>query len=75
MRPEALPSRRNFIGKVATGLAGTFAASNALGANDRIRIGIIGPGARGSEILRQAVDAPTWNASARPTSIPAAWKT
>jgi predicted dehydrogenase len=58
MRPEALPSRRNFIGKVATGLAGTLAASNALGANDRIRIGIIGPGARGSEILRQAVECP-----------------
>jgi len=50
-----MQSRRNFIGKVATGLAGTLAASNVLGANDRIRIGIIGPGARGSEILREAV--------------------
>lgn len=50
-----MQSRRNFIGKVATGLAGTWAASNVLGANDRIRIGIIGPGARGSEILRQAL--------------------
>ena len=43
-----MQSRRNFIGKVATGLAGTLAASNVLGANDRIRLGIIGPGARGS---------------------------
>jgi predicted dehydrogenase len=50
-----MQSRRNFIGNVATGLAGTLAASNVLGANDRIRIGIIGPGARGSEILQQAV--------------------
>ena len=50
-----MQSRRNFIGKVATGLAGTLAASNVLGANDRIRIGIIGPGDRGSEILREAV--------------------
>ena len=50
-----MQSRRNFIGKVATGLAGTLAASNVLGANERIRIGIIGPGARGSEILRQAL--------------------
>src|SRR5436305_6033430 len=50
-----MQSRRNFIGKVATGLAGTLAASNALGANERVRIGIIGPGARGSEILREAV--------------------
>jgi predicted dehydrogenase len=50
-----MQSRRNFIGNVATGLAGTLAASNVLGANDRNRIGIIGPGARGTEILQQAV--------------------
>ena len=53
-----MQSRRNFIGKVATGLAGTLAASNVLGANSRIRLGIIGPGARGSEILREAVSLP-----------------
>src|SRR6185295_9734548 len=50
-----MQSRRNFISKVATGLAGSLAASNVLGANNRIRIGIIGPGARGSEILRQVL--------------------
>ena len=50
-----MQSRRNFIGKVATGLAGTLAASNVMGASNRIRIGIIGPGARGSEILRQSL--------------------
>src|SRR5207237_93893 len=48
-----MQSRRNFIGKVATGLAGTLATSNVLGANDRIRLGIIGPGDRGTEILRE----------------------
>ena len=53
-----MQSRRNFIGKVATGLAGTLAASNVLGANDRIRLGIIGPGARGTEILREALACP-----------------
>lgn len=53
-----MQSRRNFIGKVATGLAGTLAASNVLGANERIRVGIIGPGARGSEILREALSLP-----------------
>src|SRR5260221_1601263 len=56
-----MQSRRNFIGKVATGLAGTLAAHGSdgvLGANNRIRIGIIGPGARGSEILRQALACP-----------------
>src|SRR5947207_9504515 len=50
-----MQSRRNFIGNVATGLAGTLAASNVLGANERIRIGIIGPGARGTEILQTAL--------------------
>ena len=49
-----MQSRRIFISQVATGLAGTLASSGVLGANDRIRIGIIGAGARGSEILRQA---------------------
>jgi len=51
-------SRRNFIGKVATGLAGTLAASNVLGANDRVRVGVIGMGARGTELLRDALGCP-----------------
>ena len=50
-----MQSRRNFINSVAGGLAGTLAASNVLGANDRIRLGIIGPGARGTEILQTAL--------------------
>jgi predicted dehydrogenase len=50
-----MQSRRNFIGNVATGLAGTLAAGNALGANQRIRLGIIGSGARGTEIVQQAL--------------------
>ena len=53
-----MQSRRNFIGRVATGIAGTLATSNVLGANDRIRIGIIGPGARGMEILHEALNCP-----------------
>ncbi len=53
-----MQSRRNFIGKVAGSLAGTLAGSNVLGANDRIRIGIIGPGDRGKEILREALSLP-----------------
>jgi predicted dehydrogenase len=52
-------SRRNFIGRVASGLAGAVAApSSVLGANDRIRLGIIGPGARGMEIVREAIACP-----------------
>src|ERR1041384_8221742 len=48
-----MDSRRNFVGKVAYGLAGTLAAGPArvLGANDRIRIGIIGMGDRGTELV------------------------
>src|SRR5690242_658157 len=53
-----MQSRRIFIGKVATGLAGTLASSNVLSANDRIRFGIIGAGARGSEILLEALACP-----------------
>src|SRR6202171_3680258 len=53
-----MQSRRNFIGKVASGLAGTVAVSNVLGANDRIRVGIIGPGARGMGLVKQAIACP-----------------
>ena len=53
-----MQSRRNFIGRVASGLAGTLATSNVLGANDRIRLGIIGPGDRGLAILREALACP-----------------
>jgi predicted dehydrogenase len=53
--PNDANSRRNFIGTVATGLAGTLAPGKASGANERIRIGIIGPGDRGQQILREAV--------------------
>ncbi|HTT65736.1 MAG TPA: Gfo/Idh/MocA family oxidoreductase [Bryobacteraceae bacterium] len=53
-----MQSRRNFIGKVATGLAGTLAASNVLGAGERVRFGVIGAGARGTELLREALACP-----------------
>jgi predicted dehydrogenase len=50
-----MDSRRHFLGKVASGLAGTLAAvpARALGANDRIRVGIIGAGDRGLELIHQ----------------------
>src|SRR6266404_871140 len=50
-----MDSRRNFLGKVASGLAGTLAAvpAQVLGANDRIRVGLIGAGDRGLELLNQ----------------------
>ncbi|MCC6586106.1 MAG: Gfo/Idh/MocA family oxidoreductase [Bryobacterales bacterium] len=52
-------SRRLFIGKVASGLAGTMAAPSAvLGANERIRVGIIGPGDRGMQLVREVMSCP-----------------
>ena len=53
-----MQSRRNFIGKVASGLAGTLAVSNVLGANERIRLGIIGAGDRGTQLVREAMACP-----------------
>jgi predicted dehydrogenase len=51
-------SRRNFIGKVASGLAGSLATSNVLGANERVRLGIIGTGDRGMALVREALSCP-----------------
>jgi predicted dehydrogenase len=48
-------TRRNFIGNVATGLAGTLATGRVLGANDRVRIGVIGMGDRGAQLTREAI--------------------
>jgi predicted dehydrogenase len=54
-----MDSRRKFIGTVATGLATTLASPRGiLGANERIRLGIIGIGDRGTEIVRQAMACP-----------------
>ena len=49
-----MDSRRKFIGKVATGI-GTLAAGPAevLGAADRVRVGVIGAGDRGMELVSQ----------------------
>ena len=49
-----MQSRRNFV----TGLAGGLAASRVLGANDRIRVGMIGPGIRGIQLLDHLVKQP-----------------
>ncbi|MBS1853108.1 MAG: Gfo/Idh/MocA family oxidoreductase [Acidobacteria bacterium] len=48
-------SRREFLQKAAAGTAAFLAYPSAkvLGANDRIRLGIIGPGSRGQELLKQ----------------------
>ncbi len=53
-----MQSRRKFIGRVATGIAGTFAGPGVLGANERIRVGIIGAGERGTQLLREVLACP-----------------
>src|SRR5271170_3561217 len=48
-----MDSRRHFLGKFATGIAGTLAAvpAQVLGANERIRVGFIGFGDRATDLL------------------------
>ncbi len=53
-----MQTRRNFLGNVATGLAGSFATGRVLGANDRVRIGIVGVGDRGAQLAREAKACP-----------------
>ena len=67
-----MQSRRIFIGKVASGLAGAIAAPNVLAASDRIRIGIIGPATAASSSCEALV--PIRNSQALPISTPSAWK-
>ena len=53
-----MDSRRTFLETMA-GVAGALAApASALGANDRIRLGIIGPGDQGTLLLRAALKCP-----------------
>jgi predicted dehydrogenase len=56
----ATNTRREFIKRAAIGAA-TLAAyppPRVLGANDRVRIGMIGVGGRGEELLKQVLDLP-----------------
>ncbi|MGO8785971.1 MAG: Gfo/Idh/MocA family protein [Terriglobia bacterium] len=58
-----MSSRRTFIkqtlgGSAALAASGFFPSSRVLGANDRIRIGLIGGGDRGQEIFHAAINCP-----------------
>lgn len=53
-----IDSRRHFIGKFASGIAGTLATGHVLGANERIGFGVIGLGVRGKELAREALSSP-----------------
>jgi predicted dehydrogenase len=53
-----MSSRRRFLGQFASGIGGLALPETVLGANERIRFGIIGYGARGQEIVRDALNCP-----------------
>ena len=52
--------RRQFLKEAAAGTAISLAypTSRVLGANDRVRLGIIGPGARGQELMKEFLRVP-----------------
>ncbi len=52
--------RREFLKRaaVSAGVGLTLPTGHVLGANDRVRLGIIGPGARGQELMKQALALP-----------------
>ena len=52
-------TRREFIKATAVGAAALLASSSrVLGANDRVRVGMIGVGARGQDLLKQLLEVP-----------------
>lgn len=53
-------TRRDFIKKAAAGAAAFLAypTARALGANDRVRLAMIGVGSRGQELLKQTLELP-----------------
>jgi len=58
-----MPTRRSFIDQTLRGSAilvanGLLPSGRVLGANDRVRIGLIGAGARGQEIFKSALRCP-----------------
>jgi predicted dehydrogenase len=60
-----MSNRRAFLGQVIGGaVAGLASSSRILGANDRIRIGLIGAGDRGTEIFEAAMHCPNVEAVA-----------
>src|SRR2546428_8638862 len=64
-----MSSRRKFIGQMLGGAAtlaasGLIPARSALGASDRVRLGLIGAGGSGQEILKTALRCPNTEAVA-----------
>jgi predicted dehydrogenase len=57
--------RRDFLGTMALGAAAVLTnPQRVLGANDRVRVGFIGCGGRGQELLKQVLDVPNTEVAA-----------
>jgi predicted dehydrogenase len=50
-----MSTRREFVGQLLAGAASLAVPGRVLGANDRVRIGLIGAGGRGQEIFKTAL--------------------
>ena len=64
-----MSDRRTFMrqvlgGSTAMAVSGLVRAGRILGANDRIRFGLIGSGGRGQQIFKAAIKAPNTEAAA-----------
>src|SRR5215469_920398 len=57
---ESKIDRREFLGKAALGTAAAlmYPGANVLGSNERVRLGMIGVGGRGTELLKQVLNVP-----------------
>ncbi len=53
-----MSSRRKFLGQMATSIGGLALPETVLGANEKIRFGVIGYGERGQELVRDALNCP-----------------
>ena len=65
--------RRRFLGASAAALAATSSTTSARGANETIRVGVIGPGGRGTAVMKECIEYGS-QYNARVTSVCDIWK-
>ena len=66
-------NRRRFLGASAAALAAASSTSRARGANDTIRVGVIGPGGRGTAVMKECIEYGS-QYNARVTAVCDIWK-
>jgi predicted dehydrogenase len=70
--PDTL-DRRRFLGASAAALAAASSTTSARGANETIRIGVIGPGGRGTAVMKECIEYGS-QYNAHVTSVCDIWK-